>query len=332
MNLAYFSLFAALWMLVPTDWWQLNLSDDNAWLVQHALPFGIAFAVLCALSFLGAVATHNTVHCPIFKQRWLNKIYQVVLSLVYGHPVSSYVPGHNLSHHKHTESRRDVMRTTKARLPFNQLNLLFFFFMVAPSIMKADGSYTKEMRTRHPKWYRQMKIELIVLMALNVLFVWLDWQKAILLWFVPHIYAQWGIVTMNLLQHDGCDADTDYNHSRNFVGNVVNWWTFNNGYHTIHHETPGLHWSLLPAAHAEKIAPHIHPNLDQKSLIGYLFQAYFLGRRRRYDGTPFVLAEAGRDEKWIPDPRATIEDLGAESLDSEHGGINAYVAHAQREL
>ena len=77
---------------------------------------------------------------------------------------------------------------------------------------------------------------------------------------------------MNLLQHDGCDENSEWNGSRNFVGKLVNFWTYNNGYHTIHHIEPGLHWSLLPAEHAKRVAPFIHPNLDQPSLLAYLFR------------------------------------------------------------
>src|SRR5690606_3406264 len=192
--------------------------------------------------------------------------YQVLLTLIYGHPTSAFVPGHNLSHHKHTQSRRDVMRTQKARLPHHLLNGLFFFLLVAPGIMRGDSAYGRFMKERHPRWFRQLALEFCALWGVTVALFVVDWQRALLFWLVPHLYAQWGIVTMNLLQHDGCDADSEYNHSRNFVGAVVNYFTFNNGFHTIHHMRPGLHWSLLPAAHAREVAPHIHPKLDQPSL------------------------------------------------------------------
>ncbi len=257
----------------------------------------------------------------------MNKLWQCVLTLSYGHPVSSYVPGHNLSHHKHTQSRRDVMRTSKVRFRWHLLNLFFFMASIVPSIMKADSSYTKSMRTRHPRWFKQMVFELVTLWSVTAVLFVLDWRKALVLWIVPHLYAQWGIVTMNILQHDGCDEKSEYNHSRNFVGKLVNWWTFNNGYHTIHHKTPGLHWSLAPEAHAREIAPHIHPNLDQPSLAVYLFRTFILNRRHTYLGVPFRPEKDGPDEQWIPDPRTTLEDLGAESMDSPTGGLNAHVAH-----
>ena len=41
----------------------------------------------------------------------------------------------------------------------------------------------------------------------------------------------------------------------------MNWFTFNNGYHGIHHMKPGLHWSLAPEVHAKELAPfNIHVN------------------------------------------------------------------------
>lgn len=46
----------------------------------------------------------------------------VILTLSYGHPSSSYVPGHNLSHHKYTQTTKDFMRTSKVKYRWNFLN------------------------------------------------------------------------------------------------------------------------------------------------------------------------------------------------------------------
>ncbi|MEY4508026.1 MAG: hypothetical protein RLZZ450_148 [Pseudomonadota bacterium] len=297
-NGVYFASLLAAWLYVPLNLW--------------ALP---PLVLLCVTAFQGAVQTHNAIHSPVFKQRWLNKVYQVVLTCVYGHPVSAYVPGHNLSHHRFTQSRRDVMRTTKTRFRWHLLNGLFFMLSVAPGIMRADSEYIWVMRKRHPRWFRQGITELAVLLSIQVALFVLDWKRALLFWLLPHLYAQWGIVTINLLQHDGCDADSEYNHSRNFVGRAVNWLAFNNGFHGIHHDIPGLHWSKLPAAHAARYAGHIHPALDCPSLLAYLWTTFFLNQRLRYDGTPVVLPTEGPDESWLPEPKATLLDLGAETLD-----------------
>jgi fatty acid desaturase len=289
----------------------------TAWQIADAprhLALAIpVFVLTCWFSFFGAVATHNTVHAPVFKQRWMNRLFQIVLTLTYGHPVSAYVPGHNLSHHKHTQSRRDVMRTTKVRFGWNLLNGLLFSSRVGRDIVKGELQYFKAMRTRNPTWFRQMVIEWALLFAASAAIIAYDWKKFLLYVLVPHQYAAWGIITMNLLQHDGCDADSEWNHSRNFVGKLVNWFVYNNGYHSIHHMEPGLHWSLLPSEHAKRVAPFIHPNLDQASLLGYIFRAFIWpAKRMRYDGTPVVLPVEGPDEAWIPAPHEAEDvSLGA---------------------
>lgn len=56
---------------------------------------------------------------------------------------------------------------------------------------------------------------------------------------------------------------------------VMNALLFNNGYHTIHHDKPGIHWSKLPEAHAE-IHDNIHPALYEYSFWWFLIRQYLL--------------------------------------------------------
>ncbi len=270
----------------------------------------------CWMSWLSAVITHNTIHAPIFVSRGLNRFFQLVLTLAYGHPVSAFVPGHNLSHHLHTQSRRDVMRTTKMRFRWNLLNLVLAPVVLARDIGRADFAYAKAMHKERPRWFRQWVTEWVVFAAVQGTLLVLDPFAFVLFQLLPHAVAGAGIVGMNHLQHDGCDQSHRYNHSRNFVSRWINWWTFNNGYHTIHHLEPGLHWTRLRGEHEARIAPHIHPNLDQASMVVYIWQAYVSpGVRCDYLGRPLVLPEEGPDEDWIPGVGSTPAgtSLGAEA-------------------
>src|SRR6185312_6085887 len=97
--------------------------------------------LLCWLSWINAVITHNVVHLPIWRSEALNRVTRGLLSLTYGFPVNEYVPGHNLSHHRYVQERRDVMRTTKARSAWNPVNLVTFFPSVAFDVMRANARY-----------------------------------------------------------------------------------------------------------------------------------------------------------------------------------------------
>ncbi len=295
---SYYGLLVAVWL--------------TAW--QPAYVTVPLVAALCTLSWICAVITHNTLHTPVFKQRWANKAFQVALTCAYGFPVSEYVPGHNLSHHKHTQKPADLMRTTKMRHAWNLQNLMLFFFRVGFDIFGENYRYVGMMKKKMPRWYRQLLVEMVFCWGSKALLFLIDWKKALLFVALPHFGAVWGITTVNYLQHDGCDEDHPFNHSRNFVGRVFNWFTFNNGFHGIHHEHPGLHWSLCPEAHARELHEGIHPALEQRSLFVYVLRTFvWPGKRVRYDGGPVVLPAAAPDADWIPASiESAIADLGAE--------------------
>src|SRR5690606_13150225 len=160
------------WMFAPSELWL-------------AVPL---FLATCAFSFFGAVITHNTIHCPVFVSRAVNRVFQVVLSLTYGSAVSAFVPGHNLSHHKHVQTSKDVMRTTKVRHEWNFLNMIEFAPKVGVAIMKNDAAYVGAMKGTHKKWFQQYRIETAVVVLSTIALFILDWKKALIYWQIPHLY------------------------------------------------------------------------------------------------------------------------------------------------
>ena len=53
----------------------------------------------------------------------------------------------------------------------------------------------------------------------------------------------------------------------------------NNGFHTIHHNRAGLHWSVLADVHAKECVGRMDARLDEPSMIGYLFRVFARGQR-----------------------------------------------------
>jgi fatty acid desaturase len=298
----------------------------GAWRLDSRVALVCSAALLAWLAWINAIITHNVVHVPLWHSRSLNRLTQMALSMTYGFPVSDYVPGHNLSHHRYIQSRRDVMRTTKTRLPWNAANLVAFFFAVSVDVIRANARYAKFAHDVRPRWLRERRAEIVVSWGMTAALGVLDWRRMLLLWLLPHLAAVWGVTTVNYLQHDGCDTDDAHNHSRNFVGRLFNWFHFNAGFHGMHHMQPTLHWSLLRQAHAERLAPCTHPALDQPSLVLYVLRTFALERRRlRYDGQPVSLPAEGPDGDWISDPAlggsATAAARGRES-GSESAMVN----------
>jgi len=279
--LAYAALVASAWVLLPEGPLQL-----------------LAIPLLGYSSWLCAVVAHNTVHAPVFHRRWMNAAFQVWVSLSYGFPISEYIPGHNLSHHRFLQAREDVMRTSKVRFRWNLLNLLAFPFAVTPGILRGNARYGK--LKGGEAWRRQLRLEVVVVWAVKFGLLALDWRKALCLVVVPQLLANLGIVGINFFWHDGCDPDHPVNHSRNFTSRFLNFVALNNGYHGMHHEEPGLHWSLLPEAHARRIRPGLHPALEQPTLLAYGWRTFvYPGRRETFDGKPVTFPELDSDLDWV---------------------------------
>jgi beta-carotene hydroxylase len=294
-----------------------------AWVYFAQFPLWLqilTIIILCTSSFICSVIVHNTLHAPIFKRKRLNKLFQIILSTTYGHPVSPFVVAHNFSHHKYTGQPRDIVRTTNMRFRWNFLNQALFLFITSDSIMRSDWLWIKKMwKEQRKKWVFQYAMELIAVIVFKGAFLLFNWKLALLIVWLPHFYAQWGIMGSNYGQHDGCDVTHEYNHSRNFTNKFLNFLVFNNGFHGPHHNHPNMHWSLLPDYYNKKFKQHIHPNLDRNSLTYFLFEScIWPGKRLDYLGNPVVLSTTTDNlkEDWISREDLSLNKdlLGAESL------------------
>lgn len=93
---------------------------------------------------------------------------------------------------------------------------------------------------------------------------------------VPALFALWALMFTNYIQHVHCDPRSSDNHSRNFVSPAANWLVFDAGYHTVHHEYPGTHWSQYAELHAQR-AHRIDPRLNEHSIPVFAVKNYLLG-------------------------------------------------------
>jgi hypothetical protein len=364
---------------------------------------------LTFMSFTGAVATHNTIHCKMFHSTFLNTLMRFSLTLWYGHPCSTFVPGHNLSHHKYTQMVNDLMQTSIVQHKPNIYNLFLFHPAIVKGVMKSDIRYMLWMGKQQRRMFSEWLAEGVVLILVTLWLVLASPSRWLFYFMAPHYVAQFAIVTINLLQHDGCDVvlpreedanppDGDlyadhvqptliaskqiiaenslaadiaitppaqtptidstmaakksaastptrsaaskatsasvesssigaraptyqqrtasFNTARNFVSPTLNYLLMNNGYHTIHHHKPFLHWSLLKEAHEREVKPHMDSRLDQPSLWGYLFNQYvYPGIRTDYKGEPVVFdrtPEQSACGDWMnmpTDMKVSIENM-----------------------
>ena len=260
-------VFVLLALVVPAAQWA-------AWHRDAAL-YGVGYA----LTFLACIINHNHQHCPTFVPLPLNRLFGVLLSLAMGFPASGVVAMHNHNHHVHNNHAEDFVRVSLVNFRWNLLNLLLLPFVALRRYASVKSRELAAWRTTRPDLYRQLCLERWTLYPMMIVLGVARPLETLVYLILPWLFGQWGILAINLIQHDGCDPDSEYNHSRNFVGRWINWCTFNNGYHTAHHLRPGLHWSLLPQLH-EQIREQMDPALERRSLGAALIEFYVWPGRR----------------------------------------------------
>jgi fatty acid desaturase len=243
------------------------------------LPLSLYFG------FCAGVFSHNHNHCPTFKNRKLNAFFSAWLSIFYLYPTYVWIPSHNLNHHKYVNKAGDATITWRYSKKNTWLVASTYYFVSARWQVPVLKEYEDKAKANNPALYRQIRVQQatvvvghLALLALALALHGLR-QGGIIYgfgFFIPAFFANYSMIFINYIQHVHTDPWSEHNHSRNFVSKLGNWLVFNNGYHTAHHESPGLHWSKLADAHA-KIAHLIHPELNQASIFGYCIRAYLFG-------------------------------------------------------
>lgn len=257
-----------LFMAVTTGMLAFNWTREE--------PLWWAVALACFLAICVTTIAHNHNHLQIWNNKYLNVLQDYWLTVFYGFPVFAWIPTHNKNHHKYNNREGDYTITYRVSEKNNLFTLLSYptissYFQQSP-IRQYLATMWRKRKSRF--WY--------CLSQYAVLAIWigaallLDWKKALLYVVLPQQIGLFSVLIFNYLQHVHADEESEWNHSRNIVGPVMNLFLFNNGYHTIHHVKPGTHWSEAPEKH-EEIEHNIHPSLNEQSILWLLFRVYVLG-------------------------------------------------------
>jgi len=290
---------AAPWLVKhPAEWRQIGIV--SAYLGLLAAMYSIpacrnvfCLGVACYLSFLNTVVIHNHLHQGAFHSRRLNMIFRALLSFGALYPASANIPSHNLVHHHfEDEGKPDWAAPTHVSFRWNLLNLLHFPNVAGPNTFAGVSRWAR-IKGREA-FARQYLLEQLFAFGLTGALLVHDFWTALFFIVVPQLYGARCILRINLIQHDGCDTTSEWNHSRNFVGRAFNWVMCNNGFHTIHHNRAGLHWSTLEEAHRREVVPRVDPHLDEPSMVLYLLRTYLLRFARPNPG------RVGLDEAALP--------------------------------
>lgn len=227
------------------------------------------------LSVAVTVIAHNHNHLPIFRNPTLNSLTDYWLTVFYGFPAFAWIPTHNMNHHKLNNKEGDYTITYRLTEHNTLLMLLLYPTMSSIYQQKPIRDYLKMLWNTDKKKFAQAFGQYFALFAWIGTFLYIDWWNALLFVIIPQQFGLFAVLVFNYVQHVHADEESVYNHSRNFTG-WLNLLLFNNGYHTVHHDKAGSHWSKAPELHAA-VADKIDPQLIERSFWWYIIRVYFLG-------------------------------------------------------
>lgn len=235
-------------------------------------------------AYSAAVMAHNHNHCPTFTSRWANYVLSSWIAIFYGFPTYGWIPTHNENHHRYVGREGDATVLVTGE-PDRAWIALTHFFRSTRTQSPLLAAYRAKVRARSFRAWLGIWLQYVVvygahaaMLALAILrfgigrgsFVYLSALG------IPAFGALWGIMFTNWIQHVGCEPGSRWNHSRNFTSGWMNALVFDNGFHTVHHDRPGLHWSRLREEH-EKIAQHIGAHCTSPSILHYALETYVGG-------------------------------------------------------
>jgi len=257
-TLAYMAMTTTLFFF-------LWISDGfNPWL----------YVIYLFLSVAVTVIAHNHNHLPIFRKKSLNTLTDYWLTVFYGFPAFAWIPTHNMNHHALNNREGDYTITYRLTEHNHLLMLLLYPSVSSFYQQRPIRDYLRSLKANNKRKYWLAVMQYVFLVLWIVVGLVIDWQKALLYIVLPQQFGLFSVLVFNYVQHVHADEESEFNHSRNFTG-FLNVLLFNNGYHTVHHDKAGTHWSKTPQLHAE-IADKIDPDLNERSFWWYIARVYFL--------------------------------------------------------
>lgn len=226
--------------------------------VLHLIPFFLAPAWVAALclvplavgSMFVAPINHHHQHFNTFHSAWLNRVYELVLSIQTGISPYGWVLHHNLGHHRNYLNQRPHPEPDESKWTRKDGSQMGRVEYTIDLVLNHQIDILRVGR-RYPKYLRAFLLMKIPLWTLLGLALYWNPVNALLIFLIPSFIALCHTSWATYEHHAGFHPTSHYDASVNRTSLIYNYLTCNLGYHTAHHKRPGVHWSLLPKLHDE---------------------------------------------------------------------------------
>ena len=220
-------------------------------LVPAATNWYLAAPLIATLTLLNLSITigvlHMHTHRPLFVSRRANRVVDVLCGLPGALTATDMREVHVLNHHRFNDGPGDVTSTEGRE---HGLRAVWYWIRYGAivknhtvrTVFAADPSSSRRKR-RH-----QFMLDFTLIVALIVATGTIaDTTRFTVFYWIPFLVTQVNSGYFAWLTHAPARVfDDDPSKSMNTVGNWLNFFIFNQGYHSVHHRYPGIHWSQIP--------------------------------------------------------------------------------------
>ena len=209
--------------------------------------FGLLFHCLC--------------HRRIFKKgyAWMQTYTNWGVSIFFGQTPETYFAHHIGMHHVENNMEDDASSTLKYQRD-NPVDFLkyFFRFLFAGIV----DTFLYFFRRKRKKLYMRLTFGEAAFIVFATLMCFVNFKATLMIFIVPVIYGRLISMLGNWTQHafiDKNDPEGHFSSVYNCINNVYNQNCWNDGYHSIHHLKPAIHYTDMPIEflkHIEKYKEH----------------------------------------------------------------------------
>lgn len=188
------------------------------------------------------VITHNFLHTPFFRSKFLNQLFPVLNSMNLGLPQILY-KYHHLNHHRHNNSLQDPSSTYLFGKNHQQEHWIPY---CAFSLLR-DGTRKAFAFVLQKKEGHLLIMETLAVLVFDAVLLSISWKFFFLI-YLPLFYFGWFLAHLeNYFEHFKARSPSSrYGNAVSYYPRWYNTFMFNEGYHQEHHISPQEHWTKRP--------------------------------------------------------------------------------------